>query len=95
MASAILTVLYPEEFSVYDERVCDVLADFHNLGNFATYENLWKGYVSFMRRVEESAPQGLILRDKDRYLWGKSLYQQLTENIEGGFTSAADDGTGS
>jgi hypothetical protein len=28
MASAILTVLYPESCTVYDVRVCDVLGDF-------------------------------------------------------------------
>lgn len=28
MASAILSVLYPEEFTVYDVRVCNVLGDF-------------------------------------------------------------------
>src|SRR5262249_35190538 len=38
-ASAILTVLYPEEFSVYDVRVCDSLGDFHKLTNKARYES--------------------------------------------------------
>src|SRR5579863_4734793 len=30
-ASAILAVLYPDTFTVYDERVCDALGDFHQL----------------------------------------------------------------
>jgi hypothetical protein len=32
MASAILTVLYPADFTVYDVRVCDVLGDFGDAG---------------------------------------------------------------
>jgi len=85
MASAILTVLYPGEFTIYDRRVCDVLQKFHNLGNRKDFDDLWDGYMQFRRRVEESAPQQLSLRDKDRYLWGKSFHDQLTEDIEQGF----------
>src|SRR5205814_3432596 len=33
MASAILTVLYPDDFTVYDVRVCDLLRDFHGMAN--------------------------------------------------------------
>jgi hypothetical protein len=31
MASAILTVLYPSEYTIYDVRVCNVLGDFHKV----------------------------------------------------------------
>jgi hypothetical protein len=81
MASAILTILYPNEFTVYDQRVCDVLDAFHNLSSL-NFEKLWLGYEEFKRKVEETTPQEFILRDKDRYLWGKSFYQQLTRDIE-------------
>lgn len=91
MASAILTVLYPDEFTVYDVRVCDVLREqgrgsFHRLSNpNLSFEGVWRGYEEYKRRVEESAPKELSLRDKDRYLWGKSFYEQLKKDIEQGF----------
>jgi hypothetical protein len=87
MASAILTVLYPDEFTVYDIRVCDQLGDFHRLGTMVNFERQWSGYEEFKQRVGESAPKDLTLRDKDRYLWGKSFHDQLTRQIETGFHS--------
>lgn len=88
MASAILTVLYPDEFTVYDERVCNMLGGFHNLKNVRNFDSLWHGYKDFKRKVEESTPSELSLRDKDRYLWGKSFYEQLLKDIERGFRKA-------
>ncbi|MGB2841059.1 MAG: hypothetical protein WBC40_01055 [Halobacteriota archaeon] len=85
MASAILTILYPDEFTLYDVRVCDMLDGFHNLKNRVNFENLWHDYQTFKRAVEKSAPIDLSLRDKDRYLWGKSFYEQLMDDIEKGF----------
>lgn len=82
MASAILSVLYPDEFTVYDMRVCDALGRFHRLQNLVSFASIWDGYVRFKRAVETAAPQGLSLRDKDRYLWGRSFYEQLTKDIE-------------
>jgi len=82
MASTILTVLYPKDFTIYDERVCDTLGEFHDLKNRTNFESIWCGYEQFKRRVEEFAPQQLSLRDKDRYLWGKSFYDDLTKDIK-------------
>lgn len=82
MASAILTVLYPDEFTIYDTRVCDALGNYHRLANKTNFDNLWQGYVSFRQQVETSAPEGLPLRDKDRYLWGKSFCDQLMDDVE-------------
>ena len=82
MDSAILAMLYPDDFTVYDVRVCDTLGGFHNLGNRVNFENLWQGYQAFTRAVKESTPKELTsLRDKDRYLWGKSFYEQLIRDI--------------
>lgn len=81
-ASAILTVLYPDKFTVYDNRVCDVLELFNNLKNITNFENLWKGYEDFRQKVKESAPKDLPLRDKDRYLWGKSFHDQLENDVK-------------
>ena len=88
MASAVLTVLYPEEFTVYDSRVCDMLDDFHNLTNITNIDNLWDRYQKFKAKVEEVAPKDLNLRDKDRYLWGKSFHDQLLIDIQKHFNQA-------
>ena len=81
IASAILTVLYPEDFTVYDVRVRSFLG-LQQLGNIRDFDNLWQGYEGFKRAVMEAVPQGTSLRDADRYLWGKSVYQQLVADIE-------------
>ncbi len=88
MASAILAVLYPEDFTVYDVRVCGVLGGFQNLNNLTSFDALWRSYEEFKQRVEEAAPAGLTLRDKDRYLWGKSFHAQLITDVERGFIKA-------
>lgn len=82
MASAILSVLYPKYFTVYDERVCRVLGrDFHLLKNKTSMESIWTGYMSFIKEVRRTAPSRLSLRDQDRWLWGKSFYKQHADNI--------------
>lgn len=91
MASAILTVLYPDEFTMYDTRVCGMLGGFHNLDNLSDFEDVWQGYQDFERKVIESTPAELTLRDKDRYLWGKSFYEQLTLDISQGFNGDKSD----
>lgn len=76
MATAILTVLYPSEFTVYDVRVCEQLGDFKKLGNWQFSKKLWGEYLRFVTSVKAAAPAALSLREKDRYLWGKSAYSQ-------------------
>jgi transcriptional regulator with XRE-family HTH domain len=90
IASAILAVLYPEEFTVYDERVVNILESsgkgrLHKLKNKQKFDNIWKEYEHFKSRVGAAAPAELTLRDKDRYLWGKSVADQLKSDI-GAFT---------
>ena len=82
MASAIIAILYPEEFTVYDVRVCDVLKNFHNLRNRTNFDNLWAGYQEFKCAVCRATPKRLTLRDKDRSLWGKSFHDQLKKDIK-------------
>ena len=85
MASAILTVLYPDEFTVYDVRACDVLGDFHRLANWTRTDRVWDGYQKFLRAIRDAAPSNLGLRDKDRYLWAQAVADQLTHDITRGF----------
>jgi hypothetical protein len=85
MASAILSTLYPEDFTIYDVRVCGILGNFNNLGNCIDFDKLWCGYLKFKTAIVEATPDELNLRDKDRYLWGKSFYEQLKKDIENEF----------
>jgi hypothetical protein len=85
MASAVLTVLYPEEFAVYDLRVCDELQGFGDLGNVTQPERRWAGYVDYRNALRAATPTGLSLRDKDRWLWGKSFATELLADIAQGF----------
>lgn len=73
MASAILTILYPHEFTVYDRRVCGVL----NLPyrDMLFSDNCWSVYEHYKSAVCKNTPSDLSLRDRDRYLWGKSFLE--------------------
>jgi hypothetical protein len=42
--------------------------------------------------VKSEAPSDLNLRDKDRWLWGKSFAMQLKNNIAEAFRHGEDDG---
>ncbi|MCL4796467.1 MAG: hypothetical protein KJZ84_18025 [Bryobacteraceae bacterium] len=77
MASAILTVLYPDRFTVYDFRACGELG----LDDFSGHRDQIDKYFSdFLPKV--IAVRGpTSLRDKDRHLWGKSAYQSLRRFI--------------
>ena len=85
MASAVLSVLYPEQFTVYDYRACDILGDFHHVANRVNPDSMWAGYVAFRDGVRDTAPAHLNLRDQDRYLWGRAVAEQLKHDIESGF----------
>jgi hypothetical protein len=85
MASAILTVLYPESFTVYDVRVCDVLGDFRTTQYRTDFEALWDEYRRFVAAVHEAVNRDYDLRDKDRWLWGKSFCQRLEADLSSQF----------
>jgi len=85
MTSAILTVLYPDDFTVYDTRVCSQLGDFEWISNRSKFETVWHGYCDFVSAVKARVPKIVPLRDKDRYLFGLSLKDQLEHDIRNGF----------
>lgn len=91
MASAILTVLFPDDFTVYDVRVCEILGDFKDAQYKTQYEALWARYSGYVARVRQSVPEVAGLRDKDRYLWGQSFASQLQRDMESQFGNAPDD----
>lgn len=75
MASAILSVLYPSEFTVYDYRVRDQLS----LKNIYSTKKYF-GY--FLPRVRvEATKYGMTLREMDKELWGKSFFQDLEKLV--------------
>ena len=84
MASAILAVCWPEEFTVYDYRVRDQIKDFPKL-NTTNFEKLWEHYEEYKMRTSMLAPANLSLRDKDRYLYAKSNAIQLEKDIRPSF----------
>jgi len=87
MASAILTVLWPNYFTVYDTRIRDEL-NFRDIQDRTNFDNLWNGYLEYKNEVINNTPENLSLRDKDRYLWAKSFKEQLINDID---TSFGDD----
>jgi hypothetical protein len=81
MASAILSVGWPDDFTVYDYRV-RVLVGCPELNNLTDFERIWEGFKNYKAKVSEMAPSDLNVRDKDRYLWGHSTASQLEEDIQ-------------
>lgn len=81
MASAILSVFWPNDFTIYDYRVCDQLRN-HRLDHLTNFERIWKEYLEFKAGVTAMAPHELSLRDQDRYLWSKSSIEHLKKDIE-------------
>lgn len=81
MASSILSVLWPDEFTIYDVRVCGELNDFQNVGNLTRFDKLWPRYDAYRAAVRATAPKGLSLRNADRFLWGRSAASQLRKDI--------------
>ncbi|WP_264298244.1 hypothetical protein [Bacillus sp. B1-b2] len=41
--------------------------------------------MDYISAVSTTAPEEYSLRDKDRYLWGKSFYHQLITDISNNF----------
>jgi hypothetical protein len=81
MASSILAVLWPEEFTVYDVRVCEELGDFGWVGTRRSPADVWTGYQACLAAVIAATPSELCLRDRDGYLWGRSAAKQLEADL--------------
>lgn len=87
MASAVLTILYPEIFSVYDRRVRSQLKHPKKEGkkfpdiSYSRYRTrrYFEEYIPQVLRAgrEISKNSKLSLRDCDRLLWAKSRHEEL------------------
>ena len=77
-ASAILTILYPNAFTIFDWRVCkEVACDYKPWHSRSFSDQLWGHYESFKRAVISKTPPYLSLRDKDRFLIGRSTRRSI------------------
>lgn len=84
MASAILTVCYPTQFTVLDYRAWEALraAAVEGLPNrYPQSTEQYLDYCEVCGRLAERA--GLSLRDLDRALWAKSWEDDLSELTDG------------
>jgi hypothetical protein len=82
MGSSILSVLWPESFTVYDVRACEQLQAHQHLANLTKFDRIWDGYVAFVADVSRiGARESLSLRDTDRHLWGMSAKEQLGRDL--------------
>ena len=84
IASAILTVLYPETFTIYDTRVCDTFPKYKNIAD-RVFENQWSLYSEYIECVR-NYNSDMNLRDTDRLLWAKSFKEQLDSDLQSHFT---------
>ncbi len=85
MASALLTVLFPDDFTIYDIRVCNVFCDFDDAQFQPNFDTLWERYSDYVVAVRNAVTSCTGLRDKDRFLWGKSFATQLQSDIRSSF----------
>ena len=76
-ASAILTIFYPDEFTVYDYRVREELGLTENLSQRVFSDSLWSRYLAFREKVKSETPSHFCLRDKDRFLIGRSVRREV------------------
>ena len=60
------------------------MEDFKNIENKINIEEKAKNYLKFVEAVKNLKLEIDInnLREKDRYLWGRSLYNQVKKEIE-------------
>ena len=84
IASAILTILYPDRFTIYDYRAAGQVKEGEKLKNEVEFEEIWAGYVAFMGKGA-AIPHGKNLREKDYYLFGKSRMEDLNADLKNGF----------
>ena len=88
IASAILTVVWPEDFTVYDVRACEQLSDFTKLGDATQHDRIWTGYQAYRDAVRRAVPGALSLRDCNGVLWARSAATKLTSDISRCFAAA-------
>jgi len=84
MASAILAVCYPSEFTVLDYRAWETLCDCELEGLPRSIPTTPASYVRYCEACTRfAATRGISLRELDRALWARSWEDDLKGLIEG------------
>lgn len=81
-ATTVLAIISPDDFTVYDWRVCDEL----NLGYLlwrVFSDRLWQDYKAFLRSLVDGTRAGFSLRDKDGFLIGRSMRKGIEQDLAG------------
>lgn len=92
-ATAVLSVLYPADFTIYDYRVCDVLGAFHELKGRKYSPKLWMEYERFKLAASARVPHANSWREVDHYLWGHSWYADAQLRVSSPLAQAQRDPT--
>ncbi|MCX8175585.1 MAG: hypothetical protein N3E51_05275 [Candidatus Micrarchaeota archaeon] len=83
IASAILAVLYPKDYSICDKRVWDTLRESEYMEKFVHKPNTPANYMKFNEKLKEIANENCkSRRELDNYLWGKNLCKELENEIK-------------
>ena len=89
IASAILTVCYPDDFTIVDIRACASLKREFNIGNFPYEKFTLKSdvskrlYLKYVDKCKELAKQaGFDLRNFDRVLFGQDIYNDEKNGLK-------------
>ena len=83
IASAILTVLYPDDFTVIDYRVLNSLKN-KGVKIFGKPTEKIKDYNEYVKICKkESKRLGISLRNFDRTLWAENFYEELKRLVKG------------
>ena len=75
-ATAVLTLLYPEQFTVYDVLVCGEIG-WRPRPYLSFSPKLWSYYLAYKQAVIEETPADLSLRNKDRFLIGRAYRKDV------------------
>jgi len=74
IASAILTICYPNDFTITDYRVRESLKELgYKISDPTASVKAYLDYLDLCKKL--SHEQGLSLRDFDRALWGRDFYE--------------------
>jgi hypothetical protein len=64
-------------------KALDASCDFERLRTLSHFDAVWQDYEAYVRAVNAAAPPGLSMRDRDRWLWGRSFHRDLVKPVTG------------
>jgi len=79
-ASAILTICYPDRFTIIDKRVLDMLSISPSDASKWTPADYWSRFVPLIQTF--SKRHALTLRQADQVLWGASVFRDIRARMK-------------